>query len=51
MSEIKVNTLTSIDGTVSVDVKDIVNVVVPTQDPHVVNALWNDGGTLKISAG
>jgi hypothetical protein len=23
----------------------------PTSDPHVVSALWNDTGTLKISAG
>ena len=23
----------------------------PTSDPHVENALWNDNGTLKISAG
>lgn len=25
--------------------------VVPTADPHVVGALWNDTGTLKVSAG
>jgi len=24
---------------------------VPTSDPHVVNALWNDNGVLRISAG
>lgn len=23
----------------------------PTADPHVVNAIWNSGGTMKISAG
>lgn len=25
--------------------------VLPTADPHVVNALWNNGGTITISAG
>ena len=24
---------------------------IPTSDPHVADALWNDNGTLKISAG
>ena len=26
-------------------------IVVPTTDPGVAGALWNDGGTLKVSAG
>ena len=26
-------------------------VVLPTTDPHVVNALWNHAGVLTISAG
>lgn len=25
--------------------------VLPTADPHVVNALWNNAGTITISAG
>ena len=24
---------------------------IPTSDPHVANALWNDNGVLKISSG
>lgn len=26
-------------------------IVVPTADPHVVGALWNNAGTLSVSAG
>ena len=26
-------------------------IIVPTTDPGVAGALWNDGGTLKVSAG
>jgi len=26
-------------------------IIVPTSDPEVAGALWNDGGTLSISAG
>lgn len=25
--------------------------VIPTADPHVAGAIWNDTGTLKVSAG
>jgi hypothetical protein len=25
--------------------------ILPTADPHVVNALWNNAGTITISAG
>lgn len=25
--------------------------VLPTSDPHIVNALWNNAGTITISAG
>jgi hypothetical protein len=25
--------------------------VAPTNDPHVLNSLWNNGGTLTISGG
>lgn len=25
--------------------------VIPTADPHVVGAIWNNGGTLAVSAG
>ncbi len=30
---------------------NILVVGLPTADPHVLNALWNDLGTLKISLG
>ena len=26
-------------------------IILPTSDPEVVGALWNDGGTITISAG
>lgn len=26
-------------------------IILPTADPHVVGALWNDAGTIKASAG
>jgi hypothetical protein len=26
-------------------------IVIPTADPHVVGAIWNNGGTLAVSAG
>jgi len=34
------------------DLNQLIKLIgVPTSDPHVVNALYNDAGTLKISAG
>lgn len=26
-------------------------IILPTSDPEVVGALWNDGGTITVSAG
>lgn len=26
-------------------------IILPTADPHVAGALWNDAGTIKASAG
>ncbi|MHB0938989.1 MAG: hypothetical protein ACYC6A_21560 [Armatimonadota bacterium] len=26
-------------------------IILPTSDPHIAGALWNDGGTITISAG
>jgi len=37
-------------GTLSATATDNV-FVVPTSDPGVAGALWNDGGTLSVSAG
>ena len=37
-------TLRAVDGS-------ILLVNVPTTDPHILRAVWNDGGTLKLSAG
>ena len=37
-------------GTLTATASDNV-FVVPTSDPGVAGALWNDGGTLSVSAG
>jgi len=47
---------TQIDGTLGVDgnatLTAAANVlVIPTSDPAVLNALWLDGSTIKVSAG
>jgi len=26
-------------------------IILPTADPHIVGALWNDAGTITVSAG
>jgi hypothetical protein len=42
------------DGTTRVTVKAggaIIFSGIPTSNPNVAGQLWNDGGTLKISAG
>ena len=57
--EVNVDTLATKDGSASIAVSDlcdanIVNIThytLPTTDPSVVGRLWNDGGTLKVSAG
>lgn len=46
--------VTATDVTVSgvLDAQGTANIfVVPTSDPGVAGALWNDGGTLSVSAG
>ena len=46
--------VTAADVTVSgvLDAQGTANIfVVPTSDPGVAGALWNDGGTLSVSAG
>lgn len=53
---LQVDQLIATDGT-AVDVADIVAVVgdgliiLPTADPEVVGALWNNEGTVTVSAG
>lgn len=47
--------LVSFAGTQGIQVDGLNGLIkligVPTRDPHVVGAIWNDSGTLKISAG
>jgi hypothetical protein len=38
-------------GTVGSTPGNLILTNLPTADPHVVNAVWNSGGTLKLSAG
>ena len=45
-------TATTITATGAVSATDTANVIViPTSDPGVAGAIWNNGGTLAISAG
>lgn len=51
---VTVGTTVASDVTVggNLDAQGTANVfVVPTSDPGVAGALWNDGGTLSVSAG
>jgi hypothetical protein len=45
-------TATTVTATGNVAATGTANVIViPTSDPGVAGAIWNDGGTLAISAG
>ena len=48
-----VNVLISNDLTVSGDttLAAVINTTLPTSDPAVAGQLWNDAGTVKVSAG
>jgi hypothetical protein len=46
-----VNTDVSITGTGSIDGAILSIPNLPTSDPAAAGRLWNDGGTLKVSAG
>jgi len=46
-----INTDISVTGTSSIDGATLSLPNLPTSDPQVSGRLWNDGGTLKISAG
>ncbi|QXE85976.1 hypothetical protein KP003_16675 [Geomonas nitrogeniifigens] len=44
-----------VSGTLTVEAGATVNVsgafILPTADPHVAGALWNNSGTITVSAG
>jgi hypothetical protein len=45
-------TATTVTATGAAELTSTANVIViPTSDPGVAGAIWNDGGTLSISAG
>ena len=45
-------TATTVTATGALTATDTANVIViPTSDPGVAGAIWNDGGTLSVSAG
>lgn len=45
-------TATTVTATGAVTATSTANVIViPTSDPGVAGAIWNDGGTLSVSAG
>ena len=46
-------TIDTITGDITGDVTGNVTgyIILPTSDPEVVGALWNDGGTITVSAG
>lgn len=45
-------TLQALSDVLVVDAAGVVRIIgLPTSDPVVANQLWNDGGTLKVSAG
>ena len=45
-------TATTVTATGNVTATGTANVIViPTSDPGVAGAIWNDGGTLSVSAG
>lgn len=51
---VTVNTTIATDITVGGDLTaagDANVIVIPTTDPGVAGAIWNDGGTLSVSAG
>jgi hypothetical protein len=45
------NTVVMIDGQPCLVDGGLLGAALPTSDPHVVGAMWNDAGTMKISAG
>ena len=44
-------TTLSTTGAVTINGTTVIITALPTANPEVVGQLWNDGGTLKISAG
>ena len=40
-----------VESSVTASAGDYTPMVLPVADPHIVGAIWNDGGASKISAG
>ncbi len=47
----KFNSLVEVDGNLKIDGSQVDFTNLPTSDPSVAGRLWNDSGTVKISAG